>query len=165
MDLGLEGKVALVTAASRGLGAATALAFARMTDADSGSGRGLACARILQAMAAHPEMLAGTDRFCTDLARTAGPDVVGKAGAEGAYVSFLRRERQALLVKIEDGAGRAAQLATCNILERLGALSPSAAKALQEHLVTPFLSSKGDSIGSLRPSEALLQGDATVDAD
>jgi 3-oxoacyl-[acyl-carrier protein] reductase len=29
MDLGLEGKVALVTAASRGLGAATALAFAR----------------------------------------------------------------------------------------------------------------------------------------
>jgi 3-oxoacyl-[acyl-carrier protein] reductase len=29
MDLGLERKVALITAASRGLGAATALAFAR----------------------------------------------------------------------------------------------------------------------------------------
>ena len=131
-----------------------ALAFARMTDRGDGSTRGLASARILDAIAAHPELVAGTDRFCTDLARAAGPDVVGKAGAEGAYVAFLRRQRQVLLVKIDDGADRAAQLVTCNILERRGALSPAAVEALGSYLVAPFLSSQGDPIGSLRPAGA-----------
>jgi L-asparaginase II len=132
-----------------------ALAFARMTDPDCAAVHGQAAGMVLDAMGRHPELIGGTDRFCTELTLAAGPGLIAKSGAEGAYVVFLRRERRALLVKIEDGADRAAPIVCCALLERMGALSPAACNALQRYRATPFVSSTGERIGVLRPSKEL----------
>lgn len=42
-------------------------------------------ARIYRAMAAHPDMIAGDSRFCTDFMRSFSGALVGKLGAEGCY--------------------------------------------------------------------------------
>lgn len=125
-------------------------AFARMTDAQAAGSHGSAAARVLNAMAAHPDLLAGTDRFCSDLSRATGGAVVGKSGAEGAYVCFVRASRCAVLVEIDDGAQRAAEVFTCNLLRNLGALDDAAARKLARYLVTPVLSSTGEPIGAVR---------------
>ena len=126
-------------------------AFARMTDLQAAGSHGPAAARVLDAMAARPDLLAGSDRFCTALARAAGPNVVGKSGAEGAYVAFLREQRCAVLVEIDDGAQRAAEVLTCNILRDMGVLDGAAVRKLGRYLVTPVLSSTGEPIGAIRP--------------
>jgi L-asparaginase II len=128
-----------------------AQAFARMVDAHAAETHGPAAARVLDAMAAHPDLLAGTERFCTDLSLATGGNVVGKSGAEGAYVSFLRARRCAVLVVIDDGAQRAAEVLTCNILRDMGVLDDAAVRKLDRYLVTPVLSSTGEPIGVIRP--------------
>jgi L-asparaginase II len=42
-------------------------------------------ARVVDAMTAHPEMVAGNGRICTELARVAGGRIFAKIGAEGVY--------------------------------------------------------------------------------
>lgn len=134
-----------------------ALAFARLTDPSRAGSHGPAGQRVLDAIARHPLLVAGTGRFCSALAVEAGPNLIAKVGAEGACAVFMRRERRALLVKIDDGADRAAPVACCALLERMGALEPAARKGLQPYCATPFVSSSGEAIGVLRPS-ALLRG-------
>jgi L-asparaginase II len=126
-------------------------AFARMTDVHAAGTHGLAAARVLDGMASRPDLVAGTDRLCTDLCRATGGTVVGKSGAEGAYVSFLRARRCAVLVKIDDGAQRAAEVLTCNVLRNLGVLDDAAVAKLERYLVTPVLSSTGEPIGAVCP--------------
>jgi L-asparaginase II len=67
--------------------------------------RAAACVRLRAAMAAHPYLLAGTDRACTEI-MTAAPHVLVKAGAEGVHAACLPEQRLGLALKVEDGAGR-----------------------------------------------------------
>ena len=46
---------------------------------------------IFNAMVAHPEFVAGTDRLDTDLMRVAGTRLFAKVGAEGFYAPAFRR--------------------------------------------------------------------------
>lgn len=72
-----------------------------------------ALARIFGAMVQFPEMVAGEDRFCTNLMQAFGGKVVGKLGADGCYGIGIRAgsdtERLGakgaigLAVKVEDG--------------------------------------------------------------
>ena len=57
-------------------------------------------------------------------------DVLLKTGAEGVYAAALSGRRLGLALKVEDGAGRAAQVAVLALLEALGALDAAAAVAL-----------------------------------
>lgn len=90
----------------------------------SGGARERAMVRLARAMAAHPDLVAGTGRACTDLMRAMGGRVAVKTGAEAVYVAILPDQRLGIALKIEDGATRAAEAAITALLIRAGALDP-----------------------------------------
>jgi L-asparaginase II len=68
-----------------------AAAMARFADpAGLPAGRAQACARVQAAMLAHPYLVAGSDRPCTEI-MTVAPHILIKTGAEGVYASLPAR--------------------------------------------------------------------------
>jgi L-asparaginase II/alkylhydroperoxidase/carboxymuconolactone decarboxylase family protein YurZ len=104
-----------------------ALGFARWMEAalrGSRDGAEGAPARVLQALEAAPEQLAGTGRLCTALVAGSEGRLVVKLGAEGVYGAALvrRGEVLGLALKVSDGAWRAVEVA---LVSALAALDPS----------------------------------------
>jgi L-asparaginase II len=88
----------------------------------AGGGRGEAHVRLREAMMAHPELVAGEGRACTDLMRACGGRAAIKEGAEGVYVAILPERGLGVALKVADGAMRAAEATMAALLVRLGAL-------------------------------------------
>ncbi|PHQ94917.1 MAG: L-asparaginase [Marinosulfonomonas sp.] len=89
---------------------------------DDGPLRNRAAARLVEAMMAYPELVAGEGRACTDLMRAMGGNVALKGGAEGVYVAILPEKGLGVALKIRDGASRGSECAIAAILVSLGAL-------------------------------------------
>lgn len=110
-----------------------ALALARLADpADLPEPRAAACRTIAQAMMAFPNMVAGPDRFDTDLMNALPGKLVAKGGAEGyqgiaLMPGALAEDSPALgiVVKISDGDRRKQAVAavTMEVLRQLGLFS------------------------------------------
>lgn len=92
------------------------------------SPREAALARIYRAMTAHPELVAGSGRYCTALMSAFGGSVVGKVGAEGSYALGVRAGAHGLAgvdgpiglaVKVEDGNGAVLTAVVTELLHRL----------------------------------------------
>jgi len=136
--------------------AGLARAMARMADPqDVPPALAAASQRLLAAMAAEPLMVSGSTGFATALLRAAGPEVCAKPGAEGVYAAALRQQKLGLALKIEDGAGRASEVALAAILMRLGALDQAAIAALGERTRPPVRNVAGVVVGEIRPTAAL----------
>lgn len=138
-----------------------AAAMARFASASESSARGRAMIALREAMIAHPHLVAGTGRACTELMlamRDAGTPAAIKTGAEGVFVAILpaRGPRPALglALKIEDGATRAAECAIAALLARLGALDP-AHPAARARMSPTLRNWRGMETGTIRPAEAL----------
>ncbi len=100
-----------------------ARAMAKMAAGRTGSAaRDLAAARLVAAMARHPELVAGDGRACTLLMQATGGAASVKTGAEGVFVAILPGPRLGVAVKIADGASRAAEAVIAALLVRLGVL-------------------------------------------
>jgi L-asparaginase II len=110
-----------------------------------------ACARLRAAMLAHPHLVAGTDRACTEIMSLA-PNVLVKTGAEGVYAACLLEPRLGLALKVEDGAGRAAPVALLALLRALGALNAKAAAALAGRLQPELRNHAGVVVGRIEPA-------------
>jgi L-asparaginase II len=112
--------------------------------------RAAAARRIVRAMAAHPHLVGGVGRFDT-LAMQAGRGAfVTKTGAEGVHVAIVPALGLGIAVKIDDGAGRAAEVATVEALRRAGALDQRAQAALQPYAPAVVQSWMGDVAGYIR---------------
>lgn len=97
-----------------------ATAMARFAAARAGwSPAENAIARLRDAMAAHPDLLAGEGQSVTDLVRAAGGQAIVKSGAEGVYVAILPKLGFGAALKIADGADRAAEIAMTALLVHL----------------------------------------------
>jgi L-asparaginase II len=132
-----------------------ARAMARMADPrDVPPGLAAASRRLMAAMAAEPLMVSGSTGFATALLRAAGAEVCAKPGAEGVYAAALPRLKLGLALKIEDGAGRASEVALGAILTRLGALEADAPAALAERFRPPVRNVAGAMVGEIRPAAA-----------
>jgi L-asparaginase II len=81
-----------------------------------------AAVRLWQAMVAHPDLVAGEGRACTELMRACSEPVALKTGAEGFFVAILPRRGLGVALKVIDGAARGANCAIASILVRLGVL-------------------------------------------
>lgn len=133
-----------------------ARAMAKMAGSgDQSDMRGRAAATLLDAMLAHPEMVAGTGRLDTELVKHANEPVVLKSGAEGFYVAMVPGQKIGIALKCADGADRASMVAITALLVRLGVLDAS------NPGVTAFLRPTlrnwaGLEVGEIRPAEALL---------
>lgn len=104
--------------------------------------------RIAQAMMAHPRLVAGGGRACTAIMQ-ALPDVVAKTGAEGVYLAALRARGLGVVVKAEDGAGRAAETAALAVLDRLGALDDEARTRLAGFIQPRLRNFAGQEVGRI----------------
>ena len=113
--------------------------------------RAAACTRLRAAMTAHPYLVAGTERLCSEV-MSATSDVLVKTGAEGVYVAGLPGRRLGLALKVEDGAGRAAQVAVLALLDALGGLDSGAAVALAERMRPPVRNHAGLVVGGIEPA-------------
>jgi L-asparaginase II len=80
--------------------------------------RAAAAERIIMAVRAHPFMVAGSQRFCTDLMR-AVPRAFVKTGAEGVFCAAVPHAGLGLALKCRDGASRAAETAIAGLLAGL----------------------------------------------
>lgn len=136
-----------------------ALAFARLADP-----QGLppeyqeAVRRIVSAMQAHPEMVGGTGRICSNLMTFAGGDVVAKSGAMGLYCLGHLPSGTGIAVKAEDGNGKVAAAAALEFMWQLGFLSDSQLEQLSDHHKPIVKNVRGDKCGAMQPIFRLTKG-------
>jgi len=100
--------------------------------------------KVWSAMTAHPELVGGPERPVSVLMR-AVPGLMAKDGAEGVFVAGLLDGR-AVVVKISDGASRAAAVVAAAALRTLGVDVPDEVDAL---LAPPVLGG-GRTVGRVR---------------
>lgn len=127
-----------------------------------GSGQGLAperaraAARLRKAVAAEPFMVAGTDRFCTLMMETLAARAFVKTGAEGVYCAALPELGLGVALKIEDGAGRAAETVMAALLTRFLKLSEAEAGVIATRTDRSMKNWNGIEVGRMRASARLL---------
>lgn len=129
----------------------TARAMASFAAARAGQGaRPEAQARLVQAMMAHPELVSGEGRPCTEIIRAMGGAGVVKTGAEAFYTAILPDRQLGVALKIEDGNDRASVCAIAAIMVKLGVLDP-AHPAARRYMTPRIPNRRGVDTGELRP--------------
>jgi L-asparaginase II len=129
-----------------------------------GTGHGLApararaAARLREACAAKPYLVAGTGRFCTEIMERFGRRLFVKTGAEGVFAAALPQLGVGIAIKCDDGSGRAAEVMMAATLARLAPLDEGERAALARFVRPTLRNWNGIEVGSLRPTEALLAG-------
>ncbi len=130
-----------------------ATAMARLADPSGlADGRASAVARVRAAMAARPDMVAGTGRFGTALIEASDGKILPRTGAEGVYAVALPELGYGVALKVDDGTGRAAEVATVAVLRRLGAFEGPLAERLADFAVAPLVNRAGRRVGEVRPA-------------
>ncbi|SMF72775.1 asparaginase [Tistlia consotensis] len=129
-----------------------ALAMARFADpADQPERRQAACRRVREAIVAEPAMIAGERRFCTRMIRATGGRAIVKTGAEGVYCAAIPELGLGVALKIDDGAGRAAEVTMGQLLRRLGIVDETLAEQLRPILRPTLHNRVGRAVGEIRP--------------
>lgn len=133
-----------------------AFAFAKLAAGeDKGAGRRKAMTRLRDACMTHPEMVAGRERFDTELMTALKGRAFTKTGAEGVFVIALPELGLGAALKCHDGTTRAAEVACAAVVESLleesqSGLSPNETKALKR-LSNPDLRNwNGFKVGEIR---------------
>lgn len=134
-------------------GLARAMAFFASAGERTDS-RSRAALRLTQAMVAHPDLVAGETRACTELMRAMEGRVAIKTGAEGVFIAIIPEKRLGVALKIADGATRASECAIAAILVRLGVLDADH-PATQARLNPPIHNRRAVVTGFIRPAAAL----------
>ncbi|WP_116133004.1 asparaginase [Tropicimonas sp. IMCC34043] len=133
-----------------------ARAMASFANARAGQGpRASAQARLVQAMMAHPVMIAGEGRADTMLTRALAGRGVVKFGAEAVYIAILPDAGLGIALKIEDGGLRAAECVIAALLVRAGLLDP-ADPAARAYLAPPERNRRGIEVGRMQPVPGLF---------
>jgi L-asparaginase II len=112
-------------------------------------------AAVVDAIAQHPFMIAGTARLCTELIETTHGRIVAKTGAEGVYCAMVPAEGLGVALKVEDGARRAADVALVAVLEELGLLSAAERKRLAAWRAPVLRNTRDEVVGEVSSEIAL----------
>ncbi|XAY79224.1 asparaginase [Sagittula stellata E-37] len=111
--------------------------------------------RLVEAMIAHPLLVAGEGRACTLLMQAANEPVAIKTGAEGYFIAILPERGLGISLKIADGATRASECAMAAILVRLGVLEAEHPDV--KHFLNPEIRNwDGRVTGSVRPAPGVF---------
>jgi L-asparaginase II len=62
-----------------------------------------AAQKVVDAVTAFPEMVAGTKRYCTDIMKITQGRIVGKTGADGVYCLAIPEKKWGISIKVDDG--------------------------------------------------------------
>jgi L-asparaginase II len=116
---------------------------------------GKACRVLLEAVSAHPEMVAGTDRYDTEMMQLLGDRVVGKVGAEGIFCLGFRRKNWGACIKIDDGKMLPQYLIAQELLNHFEELTDFERNALNKWNDLPVVNWKGIRTGEHRSKLSL----------
>ncbi|HEX6589450.1 MAG TPA: asparaginase [Longimicrobiales bacterium] len=111
---------------------------------------GTAASRIVRAMRAHPDMVAGAGRLDTEIVRATGGRVLAKVGAEGVFAAIVPGAELGVVLKVHDGAKRAAAPALIGVLRALGVLTGEEVAALAMYAEPDVLNTRGERVGAVR---------------
>lgn len=125
-----------------------ARAFARLVRA-AGAGQP-GPMTVVDAMASHPLLVAGTGRLGTGLAEVTNGRVLAKVGAEGVYGVMVRGRDLGIALKARDGAKRAGEVALLGVLGALDVLEPGEAAALGSRARPKVRNTRDEVVGTLR---------------
>lgn len=114
--------------------------------------RGDAMRRLVAAMVAHPELVAGETRACTDLMRAMKGRVAVKTGAEAVFVAIAPDRGMGIALKIADGGVRGSEAAITALLTQYGLLDPDH-PVVAKYLTGPLKNWRGVEVAELRPSK------------
>jgi L-asparaginase II len=89
-----------------------------------------AMATLARACLAHPRLIAGDGRLCTDIMQALPGRVVAKTGAEGGYALALTDAGLGAAIKVSDGHARGLNPTAVETLAQLNVFTPEAATAL-----------------------------------
>jgi L-asparaginase II len=120
---------------------------------DAPEPRERALARVRRAMIAHPDMVAGTGRFCTALMRATNGRMVTKTGAEGLQCVGVPAQGLGIVVKARDGARRAVGPALVGWLSELGLIDAGEAQALDAFARPVITNHRNLVVGTLAAAE------------
>ncbi|WP_203247835.1 asparaginase [Sporosarcina beigongshangi] len=129
-----------------------AVGFAKLADpSELSEARQQAIQKITSAMMKTPEMVGGTERFCTDFMKVMQGKMFGKSGAEGVYCIGVPEMGIGIALKIEDGNGRATSSVAIETLSQLNLINEEEKKQLEIHHLPKLLNARKEIIGLLRP--------------
>lgn len=133
---------------------ALARGMALFANAHKGSDtRSKAATSLVDAMAAHPELVNANGKPCTELMRLVGNRAAIKGGADGVYAAILPEQGLGVAIKISDGSERAKDAAIAMVLDKLGVLPDSPAARVWTR---PEIRNRRDiHCGDIRPAAAL----------
>jgi L-asparaginase II len=106
--------------------------------------------RVIAAMVAHPEFVAGTNRFDTDLMTAARPGVLAKGGAEGYHASAALEKGIGMTIKVADGNYRAVAPFVFERMRSLGILTAQQLAALDAYRAPKVRNHAGTVVGEIR---------------
>jgi L-asparaginase II len=139
-----------------------ATAMARMADPSGlGTVREGAARDLVAAMKAHPDLVAGQGRACTELMEAMDGATVVKTGAEGVFIAILPERGLGVALKIEDGATRASECAMAALLVRLG-VADANHPSVQKRLRPKQYNFAGLEVGRVAPAEGFYAGGALI---
>ncbi len=132
-------------------------------DASPPDERTLKLAALYSAMAIHPDLVAGSHRFCTALMQSFDGELIGKIGADGCYAVGIRadavrhllsanRGSIGIAVKVEDGNIAIVHAVVCEVLRQLLRSLPA---ELASFHAPAMLNTAGISVGRLELGFAL----------
>ncbi len=132
-------------------------AFARVgTGVGLRPGHASAAARLRQAVARAPHMVAGTGRFDTRVMQRFGERVFCKVGAEGVYCAALPTLGLGVAVKMDDGnTARACEVVMAALLQHLLPLEGDEPEFVQALADVTLVNWNGIEVGRLRAAQAL----------
>jgi len=125
------------------------------TAQDGRNARESAAVRLWQAMVAHPALVAGETRACTELMRACKEPVALKTGAEAFFVAIIPGRKLGIALKIEDGGTRAAECTIAALLVRLGVLEVDH-PATRRFMNAPITNWRGLQTGMIKPVAGLI---------
>jgi L-asparaginase II len=106
--------------------------------------------RVRDAMIAHPEFVAGTNRFDADLMTAARPKVLAKGGAEGYHGSAALERGLGMTVKAADGNYRAVAPFVVGRLIHHGILSERERALLEPYRMPKVKNHAGKVVGEIQ---------------
>jgi L-asparaginase II len=110
-------------------------------------------------MSAHPDLVAGTGRLCTELMAALPGRVLAKIGAAGIYCAALPELDLGVAVKVADGDSEVSPSALlavlAGVLERAGVAAQYDLAPVAHHATQPILNTRGVRVGTLRAAGVL----------
>ncbi|MGE7021570.1 asparaginase [Solibacillus cecembensis] len=106
--------------------------------------------KMVQSIIDEPEMIGGTDRFCSDLIKVCKGKLIAKAGAEGVYCIGHIEKKLGVAIKIDDGNSRASYPVAMELLKQLDLITTDEYNELIEYALPRVLNARNEVVGKLQ---------------